>query len=185
VLPWLGWWLQPVAPKFDFNAVVDHASRIPCTLPKTVWILMASSGLISGKTLKFRGKARITIYRFTKRNRCLWFAVVESNIIDSSKTITVSNEFAYLSQWILINTSAFQEFANSISQLYQTINVKLQGKISCHYSARRSICRSFPKNLRGSNNANINGRINRIRTLNVTQRFRSLITKTFHFIKST
>jgi len=159
-------------PKFDFNAVVDHARLRSLHFTKDSLDFNGKLRFnFTGKDIdNFLGKARIYDASLYKNGNRMSFdsLVVESNIIDSSKTITVvSNEFegAIVGEFSIKKLpAAFQEFLHQYYPNYiKPITVKLsKEKFSFVITTRQAdpYVGLFTKNLRGFNNANINGRIN-------------------------
>jgi len=159
-------------PRFDFNAVIDNAHLK--TLHFTRDSIDFNGKLIfnfTGNDIDhFLGKARIfdaSIYK--KRQRMSFDSlVVESNIIDSSKTITVlSNEFecAIVGDFSIKQLpAAFQEFLHRYYPNYIKPNrVKLSTEKFSFVITTRQVdpyLDLFTKDFKGFNNTNINGRIN-------------------------
>ncbi len=159
-------------PKFDFDAVVDNANLLAIHFVKDS---LKFNGKLrfnfSGNDIDhFLGKARIYDASLVKRGVRMSFdsLVVESNNIDSSKTITVmSNEFegAIVGDFSIKKLpSAFQEFLHRYYPSYINPNtVKLATeKFSFVITTRRvdEYLDLFNKNLKGFNFTNITGRIN-------------------------
>ena len=164
--------LSGKTPKFDFDAVVDNANLFALHFLKDS---LSFNGKLrfnfSGNDIDhFLGKARIYDATLIKRGERLSFdsLVVESNIIDSSKTITVmSNEFegAIVGEFSIKELpAAFQEFLHRYYPSYIKPNtVKLTTeKFSFVITTRRvdAYLDLFDKNLKGFNFTNITGRIN-------------------------
>jgi hypothetical protein len=159
-------------PKFDFNATVDHASLR--TLHFTQDSLDFNGKLrfnFTGTDIdNFLGKARIYDASIYKNGQRMSFdsLVVESDIIDSNKTITVvSNEFegAIVGEFSIKKLPAsFQEFLHRYYPNYIKPNaVKLSREKFSFVITTRQVdpyIGFFTPNLKGFNNANINGRIN-------------------------
>jgi hypothetical protein len=158
--------------KFDFDAVVDNANLLAIHFVKDS---LKFNGKLrfnfSGNDIDhFLGKARVYDASLIKRGERLSFdsLVVESNNIDSSKTITVmSNEFegAIVGDFSIKNLpSAFQEFLHRYYPSYIKPNaVKLTTeKFSFVITTRRvdQYLDLFDNNLKGFNFTNITGRIN-------------------------
>ncbi len=159
-------------PKFDFDAVVDNANLLAIHFVKDS---LKFNGKLrfnfSGNDIDhFLGKARIYDASLIKRGERMSFdsLVVESNNIDSSKTIMVmSNEFegAIVGDFSIKKLpSAFQEFLHRYYPSYIKPNaVKLTTeKFSFVITTRRvdEYLDLFNNNLKGFNFTNITGRIN-------------------------
>lgn len=159
-------------PKFDFDAVVDNANLFAIHFLKDS---LAFNGKLrfnfSGNDIDhFLGKARIYDASIIKRGERLSFdsLVVESDIIDSSKTITVmSNEFegAIVGEFSIKELpSAFQEFLHRYYPSYIKPNtLKLTTEKFSFVITTRNVdpyLDLFNKNLKGFNFTNITGRIN-------------------------
>ena len=164
--------LSQAVPKFDFNAVVDKANLNSLHITKDS---IAFNGKLrfnfTGNDIDhFRGKARIFDASIIKKGLRMSFdsLVVESNIIDSSKTITViSNEFeaAIVGEFSIKKLpSAFQEFLHRYYPSYiQPNTVRLSREKFSFVITTRQVdpyLDLFTKDFRGFNNSNINGRIN-------------------------
>jgi hypothetical protein len=164
--------LSGATPKFDFDATVDNANLLALHFLKDS---LSFNGKLrfnfSGNDIDhFLGKARIYDATLVKRGERLSFdsLVVESNIIDSSKTITVmSNEFeaAIVGEFSIKELpAAFQEFLHRYYPSYIKPNsVKLSTeRFSFVITTRRvdAYLDLFDKNLKGFNYTNITGRIN-------------------------
>ncbi len=159
-------------PKFDFNAVIDNANLH--TLHFTRDSISFNGKLrfnFTGNDIDhFLGKARIFDASIFKRGQRMSFdsLVVESNIIDSSKTITVmSNEFeaAIVGEFSIKKLpAAFQEFLHRYYPNYIKPNtVKLSKEKFSFVITTREVdpyLDFITKDFRGFNHANINGRIN-------------------------
>ncbi len=159
-------------PKFDFNATVDNANLLPLHFTKDSINFNGKLRFnFTGNDIDhFLGKARIFDASIYKRGSRMSFdsLVVESNIIDSSKTITVmSNEFegAIVGEFSIKKLPAsFQEFLHRYYPSYikpNTVNLSKE-KFSFVITTRQvdPYLDLFTKNVRGFNNTNINGRIN-------------------------
>jgi hypothetical protein len=159
-------------PKFDFNAVIDTANLHALHFTKDT---IAFSGKLrfnfTGNDIDhFLGKARIFDASIYRKGQRMSFdsLVVESNIIDSSKTITVmSNEFegAIVGEFSIKKLPAsFQEFLHRYYPSYIKPNtVKLSREKFSFVITTRQVdpyLSLFTKDIRGFNNTNINGRIN-------------------------
>ena len=159
-------------PRFDFNAVIDTANLLALHLTKDN---ISFNGKLrfnfSGNDIDhFLGKARIFDASVYKKGERMSFdsLVVESNIIDSSKTIMVmSNEFegAIVGDFSIKKLpSSFQEFLHRYYPSYIKPNtVKLSKEKFSFVITTRTVdpyLDLFTKNLKGFNNASINGRIN-------------------------
>ena len=164
--------LSGATPKFDFDATVDNANLFAVHFLKDS---LSFNGKLrfnfSGNDIDhFLGKARIYNATVIKKGERLSFdsLLVESNIIDSSKTITVmSNEFegAIVGEFSIKELpAAFQEFLHRYYPSYIKPNThKLtQERFSFVFTTRRvdPYLDIFDKNLRGFNFTNITGRIN-------------------------
>ena len=159
-------------PKFDFNAVIDNANLRALHFTKdSIGFNGKLQFNFTGNDIdRFLGKARIFDASIYKRGQRLSFdsLVVESNIIDSSKTITVmSNEFeaAIVGEFSIKKLpAAFQEFLHRYYPSYIKPNtVKLSREKFSFVITTRQVdpyLDLFTKNFRGFNNTNINGRIN-------------------------
>ena len=159
-------------PKFDFNAVIDNANLQALHFTKDSIDFNGNLQFnFTGNNIDhFLGKARIFDASIYKRGQRLSFdsLIVESNIIDSSKTITViSNEFegAIVGDFSIKELpSAFQEFLHRYYPSYIERNkVKLSREKFSFVITTRQVdpyLDLFTKDLKGFNNANINGRIN-------------------------
>ncbi|HEY8734598.1 MAG TPA: hypothetical protein VIL90_08545, partial [Puia sp.] len=159
-------------PKFDFDAVVENANLHPLhfTGDSINFNGKLRFNFTGNDVDHFLGKARIfdaSVYRNGQR-MSFDSLVVESNIIDSSKTITVmSNEFegAIVGEFSIKKLPAsFQELLHRYYPSYIKPNtVKLSKEKFSFVITTRQIdpyLNLFTKNFRGFNNANINGRIN-------------------------
>src|SRR6185312_2695240 len=164
--------LSGATPKFDFDATVDNANLFAVHFLKDS---LSFNGKLrfnfSGNDIDhFLGKARIYNATVIKKGERLSFdsLLVESNIIDSSKTITVmSNEFegAIVGEFSIKELpAAFQEFLHRYYPSYIKPNThKLtQERFSFVFTTRRvdPYLDIFDKNLKGFNFTNITGRIN-------------------------
>jgi TamB, inner membrane protein subunit of TAM complex len=159
-------------PKFDFNAVIDNANlrALHFTRDSIGFNGKLAFNFTGNDIDHFLGKARIFDASIYKRGQRLSFdsLVVESNIIDSSKTITVmSNEFeaAIVGEFSIKKLPAsFQEFLHRYYPSYIKPNtVKLSKEKFSFVITTRQVdpyLDLFTKNFRGFNNTNINGRIN-------------------------
>jgi TamB, inner membrane protein subunit of TAM complex len=159
-------------PKFDFNAVVDHANLHALHFMKENIVFDGKLRFnFTGNDIDhFLGKARIFDASVYKNGQRMSFdsLVVKSNIIDSSKTITVvSNEFegAIVGEFSIKKLPAsFQEFLHRYYPSYiQPNTVKLsQEKFSFVITTHQvdPYLDLFTKDFRGFNNSIINGRIN-------------------------
>ena len=159
-------------PKFDFDAVIDHANLY--TLHFTKDSIKFNGRLrfnFTGNDIDhFLGQARIFDASIYKNGQRMSFdsLVVQSNIIDSSKTITVmSNEFegAIVGEFSIKKLPAsFQEFLHRYYPSYIKPNtVKLSREKFSFVITTRQVdpyLSFFTKDIRGFNNTNINGRIN-------------------------
>jgi hypothetical protein len=164
--------LSKDVPKFDFNAVVDNANlhALHFTRDSIAFNGKLRFNFTGNDIDHFLGKARIFDASIYKRRERMSFdsLVVESNIIDSSKTITVmSNEFegAIVGEFSIKKLpAAFQEFLHRYYPSYIKPNtVKLsREKFSFVFTTRQvdPYIDLFTKDIRGFNNTNINGRIN-------------------------
>ena len=159
-------------PKFDFNATVDNANMQPLHFTRDSINFNGKLRFnFTGNDIDhFLGKARIFDASIYKRGVRMSFdsLVVESNIIDSSKTITVmSNEFegAIVGEFSIKKLPAsFQEFLHRYYPSYikpNTVNLSKE-KFSFVITTRQvdPYIGLFTKDIRGFNNTNINGRIN-------------------------
>ncbi len=159
-------------PKFDFNAVVDKANlqALHFTNDSIAFNGKLRFNFTGNDIDHFLGKARIFDASIYKRGQRMSFdsLVVESNTIDSSKTITVmSNEFegAIVGEFSIKKLpAAFQEFLHRYYPSYIKPNtVKLSREKFSFVITTRAVdpyLGLFTKNIRGFNNTNINGRIN-------------------------
>ena len=159
-------------PKFDFNAVVDHANlhALHFTNDSIAFNGKLRFNFTGNDIDHFLGMARIFDASIYKRGQRMSFdsLVVESNIIDSSKTITVmSNEFegAIVGEFSIKKLpAAFQEFLHRYYPSYIKPNtVKLSREKFSFVITTRQVdpyLDLFTKNFSGFNNTNINGRIN-------------------------
>ncbi len=159
-------------PKFDFNAVIDnaHLKALHFTRDSIDFDGKLRFNFTGNDIDHFLGKARIFDASIYKKGKRLSFdsLIVESNIIDSSKTITVmSNEFegAIVGEFsIKTLPAAFQEFLHRYYPSYIKPNtVKLSKENFSFVITTRAVdpyMDLFTKDLRGFNNTNINGRIN-------------------------
>ena len=159
-------------PKFDFNAVIDKANLHALHFTKDSIDFNGKLRFnFTGNDIDhFLGKARIFDASLFKRGQRMSFdsLVIESNIIDSSKTITVvSNEFegAIVGEFSIKKLpSAFQEFLHRYYPSYIKANtVKLSKEKFSFVLTTRQVdpyLDLFTKDIRGFNNTNINGRIN-------------------------
>ena len=164
--------LSQAVPKFDFNAVVDNANLHALHFTKESINFNGKLRFnFSGNDIDhFLGKARIFDASIYKRGQRMSFdsLVVESNIIDSSKTITVmSNEFegAIVGEFSIKKLPAsFQEFLHRYYPSYINPNtVKLSKQKFSFVITTRAVdpyIGLFTNDIRGFNNTNINGRIN-------------------------
>jgi TamB, inner membrane protein subunit of TAM complex len=161
-----------MVPKFDFNAVVDNANlkQLHFTKDSIGFIGKLRFNFTGNDIDHFLGKARIFDASIFNKGQRMSFdsLVVESNIIDSSKTITImSNEFegAIVGEFSIKKLPAsFQEFLHRYYPSYikpNTINLSKE-KFSFVITTRQvdPYLDLFTKNIRGFNNTNINGRIN-------------------------
>jgi hypothetical protein len=159
-------------PKFDFNAVIDKANLHALHFTKDS---IGFNGKLrfnfTGNDIDhFLGKARIFDASIYRKGQRMSFdsLVVESNIIDSSKTITVmSNEFeaAIVGEFSIKKLPAsFQDFLHRYYPNYIKPNaVKLSREKFSFVITTRQVdpyLDLFTKNFHGFNNTNINGRIN-------------------------
>lgn len=159
-------------PKFDFNAVVDKANlqSLHFTTDSISFNGKLRFNFTGNDIDHFLGKARIFDASIFRKGQRMSFdsLIVESNIIDSSKTITVmSNEFeaAIVGEFSIKKLpAAFQEFLHRYYPSYIKPNtVKLSKEKFSFVITTRQIdpyLDLFTKNFRGFNNSNINGRIN-------------------------
>jgi TamB, inner membrane protein subunit of TAM complex len=159
-------------PKFDFSAVVDNANlhTLHFTRDSIVFNGKLRFNFTGNDIDHFLGKARIFDASIYKRGQRMSFdsLVVESNIIDSSKTITVmSNEFegAIVGEFSIKKLPAsFQEFLHRYYPNYIKPNdIKLSREKFSFVLTTREVdpyLDFITKDFRGFNNANINGRIN-------------------------
>ncbi|MDP4130135.1 MAG: hypothetical protein Q8939_08230, partial [Bacteroidota bacterium] len=164
--------LSGSTPKFDFDAVVDNANLQAIHFLKDSVIFNGKLRFnFSGNDIDhFLGKARIYDATLIKRGERLSFdsLVVQSDIIDSSKTITVmSNEFegAIVGEFSIKELpAAFQEFLHRYYPSYIKPNtVKLSTERFSFVITTRNVdayLDLFDKNLKGFNFTNITGRIN-------------------------
>jgi TamB, inner membrane protein subunit of TAM complex len=159
-------------PKFDFNAIIDTANlkQLHFTRDSIAFIGKLQFNFTGNDVDHFLGKARIFDASIFNRGQRMSFdsLVLESNIIDSSKTITViSNEFegAIVGEFSIKKLPAsFQEFLHRYYPSYikpNTINLSKE-KFSFVITTRQvdPYIGLFTNNIRGFNNTNINGRIN-------------------------
>jgi TamB, inner membrane protein subunit of TAM complex len=159
-------------PKFDFNAVVDHANlkSLHFTRDSINFDGKLRFNFTGNDIDHFLGKARIFDASIYKNGQRMSFdsLVVESNIIDSSKTITImSNEFegAIVGEFSIKKLPAsFQEFLHRYYPSYikpNTVNLSKE-KFSFVITTRQvdPYMDLLSKDIRGFNNTNINGRIN-------------------------
>ena len=164
--------LSGQTPKFDFDASIDTIDLKALHFVKDS---LAFAGKLrfnfTGSDIDhFLGQAKIYDASFYKRGQRLSFdsLVLESKIIDSSKTITVSsNEFegAIVGEFSIKELpAAFQEFLHRYYPSYIKPNtVKLSNENFSFVIVTRKIDEYldlFVKDLRGFNNTNIQGRIN-------------------------
>ncbi|HEY2649929.1 MAG TPA: translocation/assembly module TamB domain-containing protein, partial [Puia sp.] len=159
-------------PKFDFNAVVDKANlhALHFTRDSIDFNGKLRFNFSGNDVDHFLGKARIFDASIYRKGQRMSFdsLVVESNIVDSSKTITVmSNEFeaAIVGEFSIKKLpAAFQEFLHRYYPSYIKPNtIKLSREKFSFVITTRQIepyLDLFTKNFRGFNNTNINGRIN-------------------------
>jgi len=159
-------------PKFDFNAVVDnaHLHALHFTGDSIDFNGKLRFNFTGNDIDHFLGRARIFDASIYRKGQRMSFdsLVVESNIIDSSKTITiVSNEFdgAIVGEFSIKKLpSSFQEFLHRYYPSYvQPNTVKLSKQKFSFVITTRQVdpyLDLFTKDFRGFNNANINGRIN-------------------------
>ena len=159
-------------PKFDFNADVDLANlrALHFTRDSIAFNGKLRFNFTGNDIDHFLGKARIFDASIYKRGQRLSFdsLVIESNIIDSSKTITImSNEFegAIVGEFSIKKLPAsFQEFLHRYYPSYiQPNTVKLSREKFSFVITTRQVdpyLDLFSKDIRGFNNTNINGRIN-------------------------
>ncbi len=159
-------------PKFDFNAVIDKANlhALHFTHDSIDFDGKLRFNFTGNDIDHFLGKARIFDASIYKRGQRMSFdsLVVESNIIDSSKTITVmSNEFegAIVGEFSIKKLpAAFQEFLHRYYPNYIKPNtVKLSKEKFSFVITTRQVdpyLDFITKDFRGFNNSNINGRIN-------------------------
>jgi hypothetical protein len=159
-------------PKFDFNAVIDNANlhSLHFTRDSIVFNGKLRFNFTGNDIDRFLGKARIFDASIYKNGERMSFdsMVVESNIIDSSKTITVmSNEFegAIVGEFSIKKLpAAFQEFLHRYYPSYIKPNtVKLSREKFSFVITTRQVdpyLGLFTKDIRGFNNTIINGRIN-------------------------
>jgi hypothetical protein len=164
--------LSGATSKFDFDATVDNANLLAVHLLKDSLSFKGKLRFnFSGNDIDhFLGKARIYDATVIKKGERLSFdsLIVESNIIDSSKTITVmSNEFegAIVGEFSIRELpAAFQEFLHRYYPSYIKPNThKLsQERFSFVITTRRvdPYLDIFDKNLKGFNYTNVTGRIN-------------------------
>lgn len=158
-------------PKFDFNATVEQArlKALHLTKDSIDFIGKLQFNFTGNDIDKFLGKARIFDASIFRQGKRMSFdsLVVESNIIDSSKTITVvSNEFeaAIVGEFSIKKLpSAFQDFLHRYYPSYIKPNtVKLSNQKFSFVITTRQVdpyFELFSKDIRGFNNSNINGRI--------------------------
>jgi len=159
-------------PKFDFNAIVDRANlhSLHFTRDSIEFNGKVRFNFTGTDIDNFLGKARIYDASVYKKGQRMSFdsLVVESNIIDSSKTITVvSNEFdgAIVGEFSIKKLpAAFQEFLHRYYPNYIKPNaIRLSREKFSFVITTRQIdpyISLFTKDFKGFNNANINGRIN-------------------------
>lgn len=159
-------------PKFDFDAGVEKANLLALHFSKDSLTFNGKLRFnFSGNDIDhFLGKARIYDATLIKRGERLSFdsLVVASDIIDSSKTITVmSNEFegAIVGEFSIKELpAAFQEFLHRYYPSYIKPNtVKLSTERFSFVITTRNVdpyLDLFDKNLKGFNFTNITGRIN-------------------------
>jgi hypothetical protein len=159
-------------PKFDFNAVIDNANlhSLHFTRDSILFNGKLRFNFTGNDIDRFLGKARIFDASIYKNGQRMSFdsLVIESNIIDSSKTITVmSNEFegAIVGEFSIKKLpAAFQEFLHRYYPSYIKPNtVKLSREKFSFVITTRQVdpyLDLFTKDIRGFNNTNINGRIN-------------------------
>jgi TamB, inner membrane protein subunit of TAM complex len=159
-------------PRFDFNAVIDHANlnALHFTRDSMVFNGKLRFNFTGNDIDHFLGKARIFDASIYKKGERMSFdsLVVESNIIDSSKTITVmSNEFeaAIVGDFSIKKLpSSFQEFLHRYYPSYiQPNKIKLSRERFSFVITTHQVdpyLELFTKDMKGFNNANINGRIN-------------------------
>ena len=159
-------------PKFDFNASIEKADlhALHFTRDSISFDGKLRFNFTGNDIDHFLGKARIFDASIYKRGQRMSFdsLLVESNIIDSSKTITLmSNEFegAIVGEFSIKKLpAAFQEFLHRYYPSYiQPNTVKLSKEKFSFVITTRQVdpyIELFSKDLRGFNNTNINGRIN-------------------------
>jgi hypothetical protein len=159
-------------PKFDFNAVIDNAKLHSLHFTKDSIDFNGKLRFnFTGNDIDhFLGKARIFDASIFKNGQRMSFdsLVIESNIIDSSKTITViSNEFegAIVGEFSIKKLpSSFQEFLHRYYPSYIKPNtIKLSREKFSFVITTRQVdpyLGLFTKDIRGFNNTSINGRIN-------------------------
>ena len=159
-------------PKFDFNAVIDKANlhALHFTRDSIEFNGKLRFNFTGNDIDRFLGKARIFDASIYKNGERMSFdsLVVESNIIDSSKTITVmSNEFeaAIVGEFSIKKLpAAFQEFLHRYYPNYiQPNTVKLSREKFSFVITTRQVdpyLGFISKDFKGFNNSNINGRIN-------------------------
>jgi hypothetical protein len=161
-----------VVPRFDFSAAIDHANlnALHFTRDSIDFNGKLRFNFTGNDIDHFLGKARIYDASIYKKGQRMSFdsLVVESNIIDSSKTITVmSNEFdgAIVGDFSIKKLPAsFQEFLHRYYPSYIKPNtVKLSREKFSFVITTREVdpyLSLFTKDFRGFNNTSINGRIN-------------------------
>ncbi|HVY74691.1 MAG TPA: translocation/assembly module TamB domain-containing protein, partial [Puia sp.] len=159
-------------PKFDFDASIDNADLRTLHFVKDSLIFNGKLRFnFSGNDIDhFLGKARIYDATLIKKGERLSFdsLVVASDIIDSSKTITVmSNEFegAIVGEFSIHELpAAFQEFLHRYYPSYIKPNTqKLSAEKFSFVITTRNVdpyLDLFDKNISGFNMTNITGRIN-------------------------
>ncbi len=169
--------LSKEVPKFDFNAVVDNANlhALHFTRDSINFNGKLRFNFTGNDIDHFLGRARIFDASIYKRGERMSFdsLVVESDIIDSSKTITVrSNEFegAIVGEFSILKLPAsFQEFLHRYYPSYIRPNtLKFSREKFSFVITTREVgpyLDLFTKDIRGFNNTNINGRINSDRNL--------------------
>ncbi|HEY4154805.1 MAG TPA: translocation/assembly module TamB domain-containing protein, partial [Puia sp.] len=163
--------LSGTTPRFDFDAEVGNADLLALHFLKDSVTFNGKLRFnFSGNDIDhFLGKARIYDATVIKRKERLSFdsLVVESNIIDSSKTITVmSNEFegAIVGVFSIKELpAAFQEFLHRYYPSYIKPNTrKLTPEKFSFVITTRNVdpyLDLFDKNLKGFNFTNVTGRI--------------------------
>ncbi len=159
-------------PKFDFNADIDNAKlhALHFTRDSIDFNGKLRFNFTGNDIDHFLGKARIFDASIFRKGQRMSFdsLVIESNIIDSNKTITVvSNEFegAIVGEFSIKKLpSSFQEFLHRYYPSYIKPNtVKLSRQKFSFVITTRQVdpyLGLFTKDIRGFNNTSINGRIN-------------------------